>query len=196
MVFRPTRLHTPNGISVLSAVFVGPTVVTNTWTHIQYIPGMLRPGGPCGLEAKLLGLGISLGLTLSGLDASISASWHLTSATVRMTLINIHNIATDNHFCCVWVAYWKLCSERQYLSLHAHTHWVVLWRVWPRPHTLWPRLRPRKNFWASASLFLASDSALDSCPAGVVDITGTFTHRPRCVCTNRPPHLCTAVRCV
>jgi len=66
---------------------------------------MLRPGGPCGLEAKLLGLGISLGLTLSGLDASISASWHLTSATVRMTLINIHNIATDNHFCCVWVAY-------------------------------------------------------------------------------------------
>jgi len=48
--------------------------------------------------------------------ASISASWHLASAsqklaswprifTVHMTLINIHNIAIDNHFCCVLVAY-------------------------------------------------------------------------------------------
>ena len=75
---------------------------------------------------------------------------------------NVHNIAIDNHFCCVLVAYWKLCSERQYISLHAHTHWVVLKRVWPQPHTLWPQ--PRQKFWASASssasLFLASASAM------------------------------------
>jgi len=32
--------------------------------------------------------------------------------TVHMTLIYIHNIAIDNHFCCVLVAYWKLCCER------------------------------------------------------------------------------------
>ena len=42
--------------------------------------------------------------------------------TVHMTLINIHNITIDNHFCGVLVAYWKLCSGCQYLSLHAHTH--------------------------------------------------------------------------
>ena len=46
--------------------------------------------------------------------------------TVHVTLTNIHNIAIDNHFCCVLVAYWKLYSERQYLSLHVHIHWVVL----------------------------------------------------------------------
>ena len=36
--------------------------------------GMLRPGGPCGLEAKSFGLG--LGLTLSGLgrDLGLMAS--------------------------------------------------------------------------------------------------------------------------
>jgi len=28
--------------------------------------------------------------------------------TVHVTLTNIHNIAIDNHFCCVLVAYWKL----------------------------------------------------------------------------------------
>ena len=37
---------------------------------------MLRPRGPCGLEAKSVGLGLSLGLTLSGLglDLGLMAS--------------------------------------------------------------------------------------------------------------------------
>ena len=41
-----------------------------------YDPGMLRPRGPSGLEAKLFGLGLSLGLTLSGLglDLGLMAS--------------------------------------------------------------------------------------------------------------------------
>ena len=72
---------------------------------------MLRPRGPCGLEAKSFGFG----LTLSGLvlDLGLMASglglieiglvaWNI---IVHMTLINIHNIAIDNHFCCVLVAY-------------------------------------------------------------------------------------------
>ena len=48
----------------------------------------------CSLEAKSFGLG----LTLSGLDLGLE---YLQSTT----LINIHNIAIDNHFCCVLVAY-------------------------------------------------------------------------------------------
>jgi len=37
---------------------------------------MLRPRGPCGLEAKSFGLGLGLGLTLSGLgrDLGLMAS--------------------------------------------------------------------------------------------------------------------------
>jgi len=75
--------------------------------------GMLKPRGPCGLEAKSfgLGLGLSLGLTLFGLglDLGLMASGlglieiglvaSNIKATVHMTLINIHNIAIDNHFC-------------------------------------------------------------------------------------------------
>ena len=44
----------------------------------ELTPGMLRPRDPCGLEAKSfgLGLGLSLGLTLSGLglDLGLMAS--------------------------------------------------------------------------------------------------------------------------
>jgi len=71
---------------------------------------------------------------------------------VHMTLSNIHNIAIDNHFCCVLVAYWKLGSERQYLSLHAYTLSCSLTclasaycglglekKFGPRPHFFWPR---------------------------------------------------------
>jgi len=32
---------------------------------------MLRPRGPCGLEAKSFGLGLSLDLTLSGLELDL-----------------------------------------------------------------------------------------------------------------------------
>ena len=63
-----------------------------------------------------------------------------------MTLIDIHNIAIDNHFCCVLVAYGKLCSERQYLSLHAHSYTL------------------------SCSLTCLA-SASPACPAGLVNIT-------------------------
>jgi len=33
--------------------------------------GMLRPRGPCGLEAKSFGLGLGFGLTLSGLNLDL-----------------------------------------------------------------------------------------------------------------------------
>ena len=98
-----------------------PTYVAYTGHIDRLTTGMLRPRGRHSASASLF---------LA--SASISASRHLASqklaswSTVHMTLINIHNIAIDNHFCCVLVAYWKLCSEGQYLSLHAHTHWVVL----------------------------------------------------------------------
>ena len=60
---------------------------------------------------------LSLGLILSGLglDLLLMASGlglieiGLVSSNIyklmHMTLINIHNIAIDNHFCCVLVAY-------------------------------------------------------------------------------------------
>ena len=74
---------------------------------------MLRPRGPCGLEAKSFGLGFGLTLSGLGLDLGLMASGlglieiGLVSLNiiVHMTLINIHNIAIDNHFCCILVAY-------------------------------------------------------------------------------------------
>ena len=56
-------------------------------------PGMLRPRGLCGLEAKLFGLGLvvsGLGLMASGLvDIGLVAS--------NMTLINVYNLVIDVH---------------------------------------------------------------------------------------------------
>ena len=74
---------------------------------------MLRPRGPCGLEAKSFGLGLGLTLSGLGLDLGLMASGlglieiGLVSLNIieHMTLIKIHNIAIDNHFCCVLVAY-------------------------------------------------------------------------------------------
>ena len=74
----------------------------------------LRPRGPCGLEAKSFGLDLSLGLTLSGLglDLGLMASGLglIEIGLVALNIysahdINFHNIAIDNHFCCVFVAY-------------------------------------------------------------------------------------------
>ena len=49
-------------------------------------PGMLRPRGLCGLEAKLFGLGLmASGLVDIGLVAS------------NMTLINVYNLVIDVH---------------------------------------------------------------------------------------------------
>ena len=76
---------------------------------------------------------------------SISASWYLASAssklvswprifTVHITLINIHNIAIDNHFCCLLVAYWFAFSALTLLVGRQEGHpvcknWVVgCWR--------------------------------------------------------------------
>jgi len=76
---------------------------------------MLRPRGPCGLKAKSFGLGLSLAITLSGHDLDLGlmasglglieiASWP-PIYTMHMTLINVHNIAIDNPFGSVLVAY-------------------------------------------------------------------------------------------
>ena len=92
------------------------------WPRGQIIPPQPRPHS---FWPRLLASG--LGLIEIGLVTSNIYSAHDIIA----------NIAIDNHFCCLLAAYWTLCTERQYLSLHAHTHWVVLWRVWPRPRP-WP----------------------------------------------------------
>jgi len=53
---------------------------------------MLRPRGPCGLEAKSIGLGLSLGLTLSGLglDLGLIASG-LGLIEIGLVASNIYN---------------------------------------------------------------------------------------------------------
>ena len=47
--------------------------MTHEW-YAYYRAGMLRPRGPCGLEAKSFGLGLGLTLCGLGLDLGLMAS--------------------------------------------------------------------------------------------------------------------------
>ena len=60
-----------------------------------------RPRGLCGLEAKLFGLGLCLGLVVSGLVFGLMASGlglvEIGLVASNMTLINIYNLVIDVH---------------------------------------------------------------------------------------------------
>jgi len=58
---------------------------------------MLRPRGPCGLKAKSLGLGLSVGLTLSGLglDLGLMASG-LSLIEIGLVASNIYSARDIN----------------------------------------------------------------------------------------------------
>ena len=85
-----------------------------------------------------------------------------------MTLINIHNVAIDNHFCYVLVAY-----EKYVLNANILVFMLIHTELFSNVSGL--GLGLEKN-WTSASLFLASASALASCPAGLVNITVVTWH--------------------
>ena len=104
-------------------------------------------------------------------STSISASWHLASAsqklaswprifTVHMTLINIHNIAIDNHS----VVYWLL-TENYVLNANILVFMLIHTELFskvsglglkkifrPRPHSFWPRLWPHAQLASLTSL--------------------------------------------
>ena len=62
--------------------------------HGAQQPGMLRPQGPCGLEAKSFCLGLSLGLTFSGfgLDLGLMASGLIEIGLVASNIYSSHDI--------------------------------------------------------------------------------------------------------
>ena len=60
-----------------------------TWVPtIDIIPGMLRPRGPCGLDAKSFGLR----LTLSGLDLGLMASGLIEIGLVASNIYSANDI--------------------------------------------------------------------------------------------------------
>jgi len=74
---------------------------------------MLRPRGPCGLEAKSFGLGLSLTLSSLGLNLGLITSGlglieiGLVASNIYSAHdINIHNIAID-----ISVVYWLLTEN-------------------------------------------------------------------------------------
>jgi len=54
--------------------------------------GMLRPRGPCGLEAKSLGLGLSLTLSRLCFDLGLMASGLIEIGLVASDIYSAHNI--------------------------------------------------------------------------------------------------------
>ena len=84
--------------------------------------------------------------------------------TVYMTLINIHNIAIDNHFCCVWLLtenYVLNANILVFMLIHTELFSNVsglglekIFGPWPCPHSFWPR--PHAQLASLTSLILYS----------------------------------------